>query len=275
MNKTVNNVGLVLGGGGARGMAHLGVLQSMEEHGYRADSIAGCSIGGIVGAMVANGMLAANIIVAFKNLNELDILDFGDMGGIIGSKGIGKMMEKYLPSTFEQLALPLKVTAVDVQVGELVVLGSGPLVPALLATCALPGILSPVSHMDRVFLDGGLLNNLPVDIIRTMTHSPVVAVDIAAPPNRKLDFNKKEGVVDKIKRITKRDFRSLTIELFMKSFDIPAALVTQMRLSMSPPDVLIRPKLETNFGVEDFHRIDEGVTEGYRVAEEMFKNAKF
>ncbi len=272
MNKTNKNVGLVLGGGGARGMAHLGVLQSMEERGYRPDSIAGCSIGGIVGAMVANGMSAANIVVAFKNLNELDLLEFGDMGGIIGSKGIAKMMEKYLPSTFEQLALPLKVTAVDLQVGELVVLGSGPLVPALLATSALPGILSPVSHMDRVFLDGGLLNNLPVDIIRTMTHSPVVAVDIAAPPNRKLDFKKKEGVVDKIKRLTKRDFRSLTVDLFMKSFDIPAALITQMRISMTPPDVLIRPNLDANFGVEDFHRIDEGVTEGYRVAEEKFKN---
>jgi NTE family protein len=271
VNNSAKNVGLVLGGGGARGMAHLGVLKSMEERGYRADAIAGCSVGGIVGALIANGMCARDIIGAFEDLNELELLDIGAGGGIIGGKGIARKLEQFLPSTFEQLSLPLKVTAVDLQVGELVVLGSGPLIPALLATSALPGILSPVSHMERKFLDGGLLNNLPVDVIRTMTHSPVIAVDVAAPPNRRLDFEKKPGVVERLKKITRREFRTLTIELFMKSFDIPAALVTNMRLSMSPPDVLIRPSLETNFGVEDFHRVHEGVDEGYRAAEQQFE----
>jgi NTE family protein len=274
MKETQKKVGLVLGGGGARGLAHLGVLRSMEERGFRAESIAGCSMGGIIGALVANGMSSRDMISAFEDLNELDLLDFGAMGGIIGGKGIAKTMGKYLPATFEQLGLPLKVTAVDLQAGELVVFGSGSLIPALLATCALPGILSPVPHMGRFFLDGGLLNNLPVDIIRTMTHSPVIAVDVAAPPNRNLDFGKKEGVVDRLKKISKRNFRTLTLELFMKSFDIPAALVTKMRLSMSPPDVLIRPDLETNFGVEDFHRLEEAVKEGYRVAEEALDGAR-
>lgn len=275
MNEKTTNVGLVLGGGGARGLAHLGVLKSMEEHGYRAEAIAGCSIGGIVGALIANGMSAQDVVDIFDNLNELELLDIGASGGIIGGKGIARKLGQYLPSTFEQLSIPLKVTAVDLQVGEMVVLGSGPLVPALLATSALPGILSPVSHLGRMFLDGGLLNNLPVDVIRTMIHSPVIAVDVAAPPNRRLDFDEKPSVVDRLKKITKREFRTLTIELFMKSFDIPAALVTEMRLAMAPPDVLIRPELETRFGVEDFHRLKEAVEEGYRAASDRFAGVEF
>ena len=86
MSDSFKKVGLVLGGGGARGMAHLGVLQSMEKRGYRADAIAGCSMGGIVGAQIANGMAADDIVGALRDLNELELLDFGAMGGIIGGK---------------------------------------------------------------------------------------------------------------------------------------------------------------------------------------------
>jgi NTE family protein len=242
----------------------------MQQNGYGVEAIAGCSMGGIVGALFANGMSPGNIHSAFEDLNELELLDFGAMGGIIGGKGIGRKLTSYLPSTFEQLSLPLKVTAVDLQAGTLAVLGTGPLISALLATSALPGILSPVRHDGRLFLDGGLLNNLPVDVIRTMTSAPVVAVDVSAPPNRRLDVDRDEGMLDKLKKITRREFRTLTIELFMKSFDIPASLVTEMRLSLNPPDVLVRPALKTNFGVEDFHRLDDALDEGRRAAERAF-----
>jgi NTE family protein len=264
---------LVLGGGGARGLAHLGVLRALEERGYEPDAIAGCSTGGIVGAAYASGMSPDVAVDTLGKLSEFDLLDFGAMGGIIGGKRIAKKMDEYLRETFEELTIPLKVTAVDVQSGELVILGSGPLVPALRATSALPGVLSPAPHMDRVFLDGGVLNNLPVDVIRTMTYSPVVAVDVAAPPNRRLDFVTKHGFLEKIKDIKDRKFRTLTIELFMKSFDIPQALVTSLRLSMQPPDLLIRPQLDTYFGVEDFHRLEEAVEEGYRSACEALETA--
>jgi NTE family protein len=258
-------IGLVLGGGGARGLAHLGALGALEERGFRPDAIAGASIGGIIGAMYSSGMDAGAIIRAFRELRQYELLDVGAKGGLIGGRRIAKKLSEYVRACFEDLEVPLKVTAVDVQSGELVILGSGPLVPALRATSALPGILSPAEHMGRHFLDGGLLNNLPVDVIRTMTYSPVVAVDVSAPPNRRLDFES-HGVVRTIKKITRRDFRNLTMELFMKSFDIPQALLTRVRLSMVPPHVLIRPRLDTDFGVEDFHRLDEAVDAGYQAA---------
>ncbi|MCB0079184.1 MAG: patatin-like phospholipase family protein, partial [Anaerolineales bacterium] len=156
-----------------------------------------------------------------------------------------------------------------------VVLRSGPLAPALRASSAIPGIFSPVEHRGFYLVDGGLLNNLPVDVIRTMTLHPVVAVDVAAPPNRKLDFGKdkptlgqrieamvsgQESLLDGLFR------RALTVELFMKTFDVPQRVMTEMRLAMQPPDLLIRPRLDPQFGVEDFDRQVEAIEEGYRSA---------
>lgn len=261
-------IGLVLGGGGARGLAHLGVIKALDEREFVPEAIAGCSMGGIVGAMVGTDMDHADIIDAFLTLKAHELLDFGAMGGIIGGKGIEKKLAENVPETFEELRIPLKVTAVDVQTGQLVIFGSGPLVPALRASASLPGILSPTPHMGRKFIDGGLLNNLPIDVVRTMTLAPVVAVDVAAPPNRQLDFEKDTGILGRLKKLSRREFRTLTIELFMKSFDIPAAVITEMRLSMNPPELLIRPDLDVNFGVEDVHRAKEAFEAGYKAAVE-------
>ena len=165
----MRKIGLVLGGGGARGVAHLGVVKALSELGYEPDAIAGCSMGAIVGAMVCKGMVPDEVISAFQDVQAHDLLDFGAMGGIIGGKRIEKKIAEYVPETFEELKIPLKVTAVDVQTGRLVIFGSGQLVPALRASSSLPGILSPTVHEERTFIDGGLLNNLPIDVIRTMT----------------------------------------------------------------------------------------------------------
>lgn len=265
-------IGLVLGGGGARGIAHVGVIRALDERGFIPEAIAGCSMGAIVGALMGKGMTTAEIIQAFRELRPHELLDFGAMGGIIGGGGIEKKLFEYVPGTFEELELPLKVTAVDVQTGQLAIFGSGPLVPALRASSALPGILSPMPHLGRTYIDGGLLNNLPVDVIRTMTLCPVVAVDVAAPPNRHLDFEHHGGLVGKLKKLSRREFRTLTVELFMKSFDIPANLITEMRLAISPPELLIRPDLDVNFGVEDIHRAQEAYDAGYRAATEALEN---
>jgi NTE family protein len=268
-------VGLVLGGGGARGIAHLGAIKALAELGYEPDAIAGCSMGAVVGSMVASGMSPGEVIDAFRSLQAHELLDFGAMGGIIGGKRIEKKIAEYVPDTFEELKVPLKVTAVDVQTGRLVILGKGELVPALRASSSLPGILSPTVHEGRTFIDGGLLNNLPTDVIRTMTLSPVVAVDVAAPPNRRLDFERHRGFFEKLKRLKRGEFRTLTIELFMKSFDIPAYTITEMRLATHPPELLIRPELDVNFGVEDIARAEEAYDEGYRATMEAARGGEW
>jgi predicted acylesterase/phospholipase RssA len=97
----------------------------------------------------------------------------------------------------------------------------------------------------------------------------VIAVDVGAPPDRRLDFDESQGIVAALKRISQRRFRTLTVELFMKSFDIPQRLITETRLAMDPPEVLIRPRLDVDFGVEDAHRLEEAVELGYRAASEQ------
>jgi len=257
---------LALSGGGARGLAQIGVLRALEERHYEIAAIAGCSVGGLVGALIGSGKSAGAIIEAVEATRFRDVFDFGKMGGFIGGKGIDKLLRKHVRERFEDLDLPLKVTAVDVQRGSLLVIGSGELVPALRATSALPGILSPVEHLGRVLIDGGLLNNLPIDVARSMSLAPIMAVDVGAPHDRRLHFEDKPGLVDAIKRLGERKFRTLNLELFMKSFDIPQRFITETRLAMDPPDLLIRPPLDVDFGIEDIHRLEEAVESGYRAA---------
>jgi NTE family protein len=259
-------IGLVLGGGGARGSAHVGALRALEERGHRVVALAGCSMGAMVGACYAAGMSPRRMIELAASVRRRDFLRPGEHGGLLGSEAIGEFLAEQLPDDFEDLRIPLQVTTVDLQQGELVILNSGPLVPALLASSAIPGLLSPVLVDGRVMGDGGLLNNLPVDVIRTMTTQPVVAVDVAAPPNRELVLEDSRGFMERVRSIIEWERRWLTIELFMKTFDIPQRVITEMRLSLQPPDLLVRPPLPLDLKLEDFNRFDEGVRIGYDAA---------
>jgi NTE family protein len=256
-------VGIVLSGGGARGLAHIGAMRAMEERGLEPVAIAACSMGGIVGALWGAGYRADEIEELFSDMSAGDLLAFGTMGGLIGGKRIERKLTKVLPERFENLQFPLAVTAVDVQNGHLLILRSGALAPALRASSALPGILSPVKHEGRILIDGGLLNNLPVDVIRTMTLAPVLAVDVAAPPDRHLDFEAGESFWKQIESLFTSRQRVLTIELFMKAIDIPQALITEMRLAMQPPELLVRPPLAQDLKVENFDRVEEAIRVGY------------
>jgi NTE family protein len=260
-------VGLVLGGGGARGYAHVGVLRAIEKRNIAVRAVAGCSMGGVVGALYCAGLSSDAIHKIFREVDFLDILDRSRMGGLIGGKAITRHLEKHLPATFEELDIPLAVTSVDVQRGRLVVLNRGELLPALRATSALPGIFAAVQHQDRVLIDGGLLNNLPVDVIRVMTLAPVVAVDTAAPADRELVFADERSLWDKVRAPVLRGKRPLIFEMLLKAIDIPQAPLTSMRLSLNPPEVLIRPALDPDLKIEDYNRIDEAIDAGFEAAE--------
>jgi len=266
-------IGLVLGGGGARGFAHIGVLRALAERGLEPSAIAGCSMGGLVGALHAAGVGHDEIQHHFNDLPVYRLVDYARRGGLMGHKGIDPALAEHLPATFDELNIPLAVTAVDVQEGRSVILRRGDLLPALRATSALPGIFSPVSHEGRILVDGGLLNNVPVDVIGVMTLDPVVAVDVGSPPNRKLTFEDHRSFLEKLRAPTPPGERPLTIELFMKAFDIPAALMTNLALTAYRPTVLIRPPLDPHLKVEDYNRFDEAIEVGYQAAVQTLDEA--
>lgn len=269
------DIGLVLGGGGARGLAHLGVLKALEELNLRPIAISGCSMGAVIGALYSAGNTIAEMEAIADHIEYRKLIYFGEYGGMIGWQGIEALLQQYLPQSFADLSIPLSMTAVDVQAGQLVILRDGELVTAVRASSALPGILSPVKYQGRYLIDGGLLNNLPVDIIRVMTLAPVIAVDVAAPPNRQLNFEPEQptlfdtatalmtGKTNPFDQLLKRN---LTIELFMKAFDIPQRVINEMRINIQPPELLIRPPLDAHFGIESFHRANEIIETGYNAA---------
>jgi NTE family protein len=259
-------VGLVLGGGGARGFAHIGVMRALEEKGIEPVAVSGCSIGGIIGALVANGFGADEIHRIFSELDWFKIFDWSRMGSLLGGKGIAGLLEKRLPQTFSGLKMPLRVTAVDVQEGRLVTLWEGALVPALRATSAIPGFFSPVEMNGRVLVDGGLLDNVPVGEIRSMTHAPAIAVDVTPPPDRKIVFHDTRSFWQKLRSPSGGGRHPLVIDLLTKAYDIPVAALTEIHIARFRPEVLIRPTLGPGIKVESFRRMDEAIAAGYREA---------
>ena len=266
----MEKVGLVLGGGGARGLAHIGAIRGLEEGGFRPDAIAACSIGGIVGALMAAGHGWRHIL-KLASAFPGDYFGIGGKGGLLSTKGMEKTLRDELPARFEDLEIPMQVTAVDVQAGELVILEKGPLLPALRASSALPGVLTPTKLGDRYLVDGGLLNNVPVDLIRAMTDSPVVAVDVSVPPDIPLALDDADTWWRTLAHRIQEGQPFLTLEIFLKGFVIPQAALTRARLRDHPPDLLIRPDLSRKIRMQDFHRCDEAMEAGYRASKEALE----
>jgi NTE family protein len=158
-------LGIVLSGGGSRGLAHAGVLRALVENGIEPDCIAGTSAGALVGALHASGRSSAEILRFFDDTNpfRLSRLALGKPGMIDSEKIVGAFHQWFPEDSFAALALPLFVTGTDLVSGRLEVWSSGALVRPLLASSAVPFVISPTRVGDRLFIDGGIINNFPVE----------------------------------------------------------------------------------------------------------------
>ena len=160
--------GLVLSGGGARGIAHIGVIRAMEEYQLTISRIAGTSAGAIVGALYASGLGWKDILAFFKSVQLFSFNNFAwDKPGFVDTEKFYKRFSDVLKEdSFESLHLPLYVTATDLLSGRLKVFSSGELIRPILASAAFPGLFTPVAIGDSYFIDGGTLNNFPAELIR-------------------------------------------------------------------------------------------------------------
>lgn len=175
-------IALVLGGGGAKGLAHLAVIKQLNEAGIEFDMIIGCSAGSLVGALYADRLDADGIWESFfpvKRQSMLDICLWNSRFGLSQGKNIYEILDRHLEATtFEELKIPLYVVATDLCTGELCTFGSGPLIPAILASCAIPIIFVPVQHCGRILVDGGVVDPIPVRVARDLGAQMIIAVDI-------------------------------------------------------------------------------------------------
>lgn len=173
-------IGLALGAGASRGLAHIGVLQALEEHGVIPDLIAGSSIGAIIGALYAAGISPKMLEGISENL---DLKPYYDVGiprlGFIKGEKIEELIRLLTKGkTFDQLRIPLSITAVDLKTNQGVILNEGLVYKAVRASISIPGIFVPVFDGDQVLVDGGLLERLPTKVVRQMGADIIIGVDV-------------------------------------------------------------------------------------------------
>jgi len=180
--KRTKKIGLALSGGSVRGSAHLGVLEVLEREGIHPDYVAGTSAGSIVGAMYCSGMPLNEMKRLSKEIrwNKLGRITRPGLGFFDISR-LEDYMDKLLQSrSFDQLPVPFAAVAVDILRGQVVVLREGAVSRAVRASCSLPGTFTPLEEEDRLLVDGGLINNLPVSVVKEMGADYVIAVDLGS-----------------------------------------------------------------------------------------------
>lgn len=260
----MKRLGLTLGGGGARGAAHIGVLAELERLDIQPDLITGCSIGGMLGALLATGLNTESIQSFFQKLSVSSIYVLPRKEPALSQNSkIEKLLEDTIGRpTFDELSIPLAVVATDLVSRQLVVIDEGDVITAVLATIALPMILPPIERDGRFLVDGGMLNNVPFDVAVARGASAVIAVDLthSAPYGTENDAPPPptSGVVG---RVLNRTQRYKSWQMLTSVVDIVTTQSMNTRLALSKPDLLLRPYLGT-IGFLDFHRWEEGIEAG-------------
>ncbi|MFW5643010.1 MAG: patatin-like phospholipase family protein [Alkalispirochaeta sp.] len=175
-------IGLALGGGAARGIAHIGVLKVIEEAGLPISAVAGTSVGSIVGALMAAGLSWREIYEVSRNIGWSKLLQLSFSGlGIVKTSRLETLVEEIVGDrNIEDLSIPFAAIAVDIGTFEEVVFTSGPVARAVRASSSIPGIFEPVMDGDRALVDGGVTNNLPTDHTRALGATTVIAVELNA-----------------------------------------------------------------------------------------------
>jgi NTE family protein len=182
-------IGLALSGGAVRGAAHVGVLQVLEREGIRPDFIAGTSVGALVGAGCAAGVPADGLSELFREIRwpKLAKINIRSKFSLVDTRPLGRvLLERYGVERFEELELPFAAVCSDVLSGEKVVCRTGALDLALRASAAVPGIFPPVEVEPWLLVDGCVVDNLPVDVVRSMGADYVIAVDLVPRPTGNL-----------------------------------------------------------------------------------------
>ncbi len=254
----MGKVGLVLGGGAVRGLAHLGVLKAFERHQICIDRIAGTSMGGIVGGLYAAGVLPDALENFMRKTPKFRLIDVGiRKRGLIAGNGIYTAVNELLSQQgkqsvlIEDLPTKFKTVSVDLMEGKQVIFDKGDLLTALRATTAFPGIFSPLIYEGMMLVDGGVLNNLPVEELDRENGQLVIAVDVAREHEKKPPRN--------------------LIEVVYRSYSLMTA--ERKHSSLRLADVVIRPEVG-HIPAFDFTKWQECIEAGEEAAEGIIDELK-
>jgi NTE family protein len=239
-------IGLALGGGFARGFAHLGVLQVLEQHQISVSHIAGTSVGSILGAAYASGAPLARIIETCRTLRFRDIARWRvSRLGLASNQRLESLIERVFDSRqFEDLRIPLAVVATDLTSGDPVVFTQGNLVDAIRASCAFPGLFEPVKIGTRCLADGGLVAPVPTRAARELGAAVVLGVSVGMQDGHR-------GAPTNIFQVVSRA--------------VNAAQKHQLEVWERHADLVLRPDVQS-LAWDDFDRADEAIAAGVAAA---------
>ncbi|HET9538755.1 MAG: patatin family protein [Mesorhizobium sp.] len=267
-------ISLALGGGAARGWAHIGVLRALDEAGIEISMIAGTSIGALVGGCYLAGKLDqleefARSLTRRRLFGLLDI-HLGGSGLFGGMKLTARMQEHLNGTTFADLPKPFVCVASEIRTGHEIWLSSGSLITAMRASYALPGVFEPVACNGRVLVDGALVNPVPVSVCRAYEQPLVVAVNLHYDLFGRaavIKHSAGELLIEKDAKpghpnATAQETRMGITGVMVEAFNIIQDRISRARLAGDPPDMSLQPKLG-HIGLSEFHRADEAIKLGY------------
>ncbi len=254
-------VSLVLSGGGARGIAHIGVIEELENNGFEIISIAGTSMGALVGAIYANGKLNEykKWLCTLTKFDVFKLMDFtlSKQGFVKGDRIFKKMTEFIGDVKFEDLSIPLSVTATNISAGKEVVFTKGNLIEAVRASVAIPTVLTPVKKDKHFLIDGGVINNLPISNLKRFENDILVVVDVNANPTN-----------------SKPKLKMNYFDIIGKSIMILIEKVSEHTIEIYQPDVVVKIQNDAA-NVLDFYKADKMIKMGKDKAKkeiELFLN---
>lgn len=252
-------IGLALGSGGARGLAHIGVLKTLEKHNIPVDYIAGSSIGAIFGSFYAaygDSKKLEDIILGFNRRKGVELFDFTVRGGLLkGVKAERFIAEVLENAKFENLKIPFAAVATDINTAESLILHKGNLVKAVRASASVPAFYQPLFYKDRLLADGGLSNPVPVDVVTTMGADVVIAVN--------LDAFYLEKLLKDMPAISRMPVHSINI----LRHNLAKHAVKTADVIISPKDILNAGLLGWSFFFDN-QKAKQIIKEGEHVAEE-------
>lgn len=277
-------VQLVLSSGGARGLAHIGVIEGLEAAGFQITEIVGCSMGAVVGGIYSMGKLPQyrEWLLSLKRKDVFGLMDFTitKHGFLKGEKIFATILEKFGGGRIEDLPIPFSAVATDADNGEEVVFSEGDLYEALRASISIPGIFTPVHHQDRTLVDGGVVNPLPLNLIEKKEDHLLVAVDINAPLPLSLFEEKAPEDNPKSSWLSlnwpffnsaEKNHRTMSnlIDVLQHSYDHMQNKLIALSVDRYQPDLLVNIPRACG-GMFDFHRAAEIIS----IGEQAYHQAK-
>ncbi len=291
IGKTMKNVRLVLGSGGARGMAHIGVIEELEKKGYAIQEIVGCSMGAVVGGIYCAGYLHEykHWLIKLSRMDVFRLLDFTiSAQGFVKGERVFKAIEEFIGDhQIEHFKTPFTAVAADLTEQKEVLYKSGSLFRALRASIAIPTVFTPVRDGKLKLVDGGVLNPLPLNLLNRQPDDFVVAVNlnanIPATPSQIVEAeieNKERAaylrMIDSI-RASLPKFENNTdaadklglFDLLNKSYDMTQDRLTELMIEMHKPDLVVNVSRNA-CGVFEFYRANEIIEAGRKAFHEAY-----